>query len=53
MYCDITCYVEKHRRMDKYTILKRKTNSINYFPFLLAAGVALDALELGASFCKL
>lgn len=41
------------RRMDKYTIIKRNTNIIGYFPFLFAAGVALDALALGTSFCEL
>lgn len=32
---------KNHRKMDKYTIMKRNLYSISYFPFLLAAGVAL------------
>lgn len=41
-----------HRRLDKYN-KKRKIITIfifNYFPFLLVAGVTLDALDAGDSF---
>lgn len=40
---------KNHRKMDKYTIMKRNLYSISYFPFLLAAGVALAGR--GTSFC--